>query len=576
MNYSIFDFISLLGALGFFIYGMKVMSEGIQKIAGSKMRQILGVMTSNRYKGVFTGFLLTALVQSSSATTVMVVSFVNAGLLTLTESIGVIMGANIGTTVTAWIISLIGFKVKIALYALPIIAVGAPMLFSPKSKYKAIGETLIGFALLFMGLAALKAAVPDLKSNPEILDFLQHYTDMGYLSIIMFVGIGTIVTLVVQSSSAAMAITLVMAHQGWIPFELAAAMVLGENIGTTVTANLAALIANVHAKRAARAHFLFNMGGVVWMLLLFIPFLHGISSYLAAYGETGLPVILPENIELGTPESLKYAVGIPIGLSLFHTIFNILNTFFMVFFVDRIAALVVKMVPSKGEDEEFHLEFIGMNIMPTPEISVLEARKEIAKFAKVTTKMSEFTHTLITKKQEKSRRKLMDKMKAYEELTDRMDVEISTFLAKVSEGNISEHTSFRIRALLSINNDLERIGDIFYQVSLTVQRQLDSEQWFSEDQIKNLVEIYDLLDEALAIMRKNLNSDYSTVRMDEAMEVERAINAKRNELRREYLKKVEKGKYNVKDAINYIELINGCEKLGDHVINVTEAITGKI
>lgn len=561
MSYSIFDFIGLMGALGFFIYGMKVMSEGIQKLAGSKMRQILGAMTSNRYKGVFTGFLLTALVQSSSATTVMVVSFVNAGLLTLTESIGVIMGANIGTTVTAWIISLIGFKIKLAVYALPIIAVGAPMLFASKSRVKAAGETLIGFALLFMGLAALKAAVPDLKHNPEILEFLQHYTDMGYLSILMFVGIGTIVTLVVQSSSAAMAITLVMAYQGWIPFELAAAMVLGENIGTTVTANLAALIANVHAKRAARAHLLFNIGGVVWMLILFLPFLKMIAGYM----------------ESTTGESpFLAAAAIPIGLSLFHTTFNIINTFVMVFFVDRIAALVVKMVPSKGEDEEFHLEFIGMNIMPTPEISILEARKEVAKFAKITTKMSEFTHTLITKKQEKSRRKLMDKIKTYEEITDRMDVEISIFLAKVAEGNISEASSFRIRALLSIINDLERVGDIFYQGSLTIQRQLDSEQWFSNDQIANLVEIYDLLDNALATMRKNLNSDYSKVDLEEAMEIERAINSKRNELRREYLKKVEKGEYNVKDAINYIELINGCEKLGDHVINVTEAITGKI
>jgi len=561
MEYSFFDFIGLMGALGFFIYGMKVMSEGIQKIAGSKMRQILGVMTSNRYKGVFTGFLLTALVQSSSATTVMVVSFVNAGLLTLTESIGVIMGANIGTTVTAWIISLIGFKVKISLYALPIIAVGAPMLFSSKSKYKAIGETLIGFALLFMGLAALKGAVPDLKHNPEILNFLQHYTDMGYLSILMFVGIGTVVTLVVQSSSAAMAITLVMANQGWIPFELAAAMVLGENIGTTVTANLAALIANVHAKRAARAHFLFNIGGVIWMLILFLPFLRMIGSYM--------------EYTMGESPFME-ATAIPIGLSLFHTTFNIINTVFMVFFVDRIAALVVKMVPSSGDDEEFHLEFIGMNIMPTPEISILEARKEVAKFAKVTTKMSEFTETLITKKQDKSRRKLMEKMKSYEEVTDRMDVEISTFLAKVAEGNISEASSFRIRALLSINNDLERVGDIFYQVSLTIQRQLDSEQWFSKEQVANLVEIYGLLDHALAVMRKNLKSEYSTVTMEEALEAERAINAKRNELRREYLKKVEKGEYNVKDAINYIELINGCEKLGDHVINVTEAITGQL
>ena len=561
MSYSIFDFITLLGALGFFIYGMKIMSEGIQKLAGSKMRNILGSMTSNRFKGVFTGFLLTALVQSSSATTVMVVSFVNAGLLTLTESIGVIMGANIGTTITAWIISLVGFKVKIAAYALPIIAVGTPMLFASKSRVKAGGETLIGFALLFMGLSELKGAVPDLHNNPEILSFLQHYTGMGYISIFIFVAIGTLVTLVVQSSSAAMAVTLVMANQGWIPFELAAAMVLGENIGTTITANLAAMIANVHAKRAAIAHFVFNIGGVIWMMFVFLPFLKGIASYM--------------EVTSGHSPFIE-ATAIPIGLSIFHTVFNVMNTIFMLAFVPKIAQLVTKMVPSKGDDDEFHLEFIGMNIMATPEISILEARNEIAKFAKITTKMSEHTHTLITKKMDKSRRKLMDKIKNYEEVTDRMDLEISNFLAKVSQGNISEESSFRIRALLSINNDLERVGDLFYQASLTIQRQIESDQWFTDDQIKNLVEIYDILDSALVVMRKNLKSDYSSVKLDEALEIERAINAKRNTLRREYLKKVEKGKYNVKESINYIELINGCEKLGDHVINVTEAITGKI
>ena len=561
MTYNFFDAVTLLGALGFFIYGMKVMSEGIQKVAGSKMRQILGAMTSNRFKGVFTGFLLTALVQSSSATTVMVVSFVNAGLLNLTESIGVIMGANIGTTVTAWIISLIGLEVKISTYALPIIAIGAPLLFASKSKPRAWGEVLIGFALLFMGLSALKGAVPDLRSNPEILEFLQHYANMGYLSIILFVAIGTIVTLIVQSSSAAMAITLVMAHQGWIPFELAAAMVLGENIGTTITANLAALIANVHAKRAARAHFIFNISGVIWMLILFLPFINGIDSYMKSTIDSS---------------PLTEATAIPIGLSIFHTLFNIINTAVMIWFVPQIAKLVTKMVPSKGDDEEFHLEFIGVNIMPTPEISILEARKEIAKFAKITTKMSDFTRVLISKKQHKSRKKMMDKIKRYEEITDRMEVEIATFLVKVAEGNISERSSFRIRALLSNINDMERIGDIFYQISLTIERQLDSDHWFSDEQISNLLKIYGLLDEALDIMRLNLNSDYSKVTITDALSKEREINATRNELRRDYLKKVEKGEYHVKDALHYIELVGACEKVGDHVINVSEGITGQI
>ena len=280
MKFGVFEVLQLIGALGFFIYGMKVMSEGIQKVAGSKMRQILSAMTSNRIKGVITGFTLTGLVQSSSATTVMVVSFVNAGLLSLTESIGVIMGANIGTTITAWLISIVGFKVKIAAVALPIIAFGFPLLFVSKSKVKAWGEVLIGFALLFIGLSELKGAVPDLKANPQILEFLSAYTDMGVLSVLLFVGIGTLITVIVQSSSAAMALTLVMANQGWIPFELAAAMVLGENIGTTITANLAAMIGNIHAKRAARAHFIFNVFGEEWMVVLFSFFINGIDGYM--------------------------------------------------------------------------------------------------------------------------------------------------------------------------------------------------------------------------------------------------------------------------------------------------------
>ena len=561
MTYSIMDFVSLLGALGFFIYGMKVMSEGIQKVAGSKMRQILGAMTSNRFKGLLTGLLITGLVQSSSATTVMVVSFVNAGLLSLTEAIGVIMGANIGTTVTAWIISLVGFKVKIAAYALPIIAVGAPLLFARKSKPRAWGEVLIGFALLFMGLAALKASVPDLKNNPEILDFLQHYTHLGYLSVVLFVGIGTILTIVVQSSSAAMAVTLVMANQGWIPFEMATAMVLGENIGTTITANLAAMIANVYAKRAARAHFIFNIFGVIWMLILFYPFTKAVGNY----------------IESSTGESpFLQAAAIPIALSLFHTSFNIINSFLMIWFVNPIANIVVKMVPSRGDDEEFHLEFIGSNILATPEISVLEARKEIAKMGKLTGRMSDFVQTLITRTKNKKRQKFMDKIQRFEQATDNMEVEIATFLSKVAEGNIREESSFKIRALLSINNDLERIADIFYQMSLLVERKHNAEVWFSDPHIDQLNSMFVLLDEALDIMVKNLNEDYSKVTIDEALNKEREINAKRNELRKDYLRSVEKGEYDVGSALIYSELIQSIEKVGDHVINVTEAVTGQI
>ena len=340
MKFGLLEFLTLVGALGFFIFGMKIMSEGIQKVAGSRMRQILGAMTRNRFAGVATGFLITGLVQSSSATTVMVVSFVNAGLLTLVESIGVIMGANIGTTITAWLIAIVGFKVKISALSLPIIAIGFPFLFMSSNRAKAWGETLVGFALLFLGLEALKTAVPDLRSNPEVLEFLTNFTGYGVLSTISFILIGTVITVVVQSSSAAMALTLVAANSGWIPFEMAAAMVLGENIGTTITANLAALIGNVHAKRAARAHFVFNIFGVIWMILAFPYFLEGINYYM-------------QTTQGVSPLSPGMYASIPIALSIFHTTFNIINVLALIGFVPLIERLVKKMVPSKGEDEEF-------------------------------------------------------------------------------------------------------------------------------------------------------------------------------------------------------------------------------
>lgn len=563
MKFGIFETLQLIGALGFFIYGMKVMSEGIQKVAGSKMRQILSAMTSNRIKGVITGFTLTGLVQSSSATTVMVVSFVNAGLLSLTESIGVIMGANIGTTITGWLIAIIGFKVKIAKIALPIIAIGFPLLFVSRSKIKAWGEVLIGFALLFIGLSELKESVPDLQANPEVLEFLSAYTEMGIISVLLFVGIGTIVTVVVQSSSAAMALTLVMANQGWIPFEMAAAMILGENIGTTITANLAAMIGNIHAKRAARAHFIFNVFGVVWMVLLFSFFISGIDSYMQS--SQGISPLDPK----------QYA-SIPVALVIFHSSFNIINTLLLVGFVNFIARTVTKMVTSKGDDEEYHLEHIGLNMIQTPDISILEARREISKFGGLTSKMSGMVHELIEKKKEKNINKLKDKVKKYEEITDRVEVEIATFLSKVSEGNISEESSFKIRSLLSINNDMERIGDIFYQMSIAIAKKYEDNVRFTDDHRKGLDEMFQLVDEAFVIMNKNLSNDYSKVTIKEALEKEREINAKRNDLRRSHMQNIAKGEYDILSGMAYIDLISLLERVGDHLINVTEGVVGEI
>ncbi len=563
MEFGIIELLTLIGALGFFIYGMKVMSDGIQKVAGSKMRSILSKMTSNRFLGITTGFILTALLQSSSATTVMIVSFVNAGLLSLVESIGVIMGANIGTTITAWLISLLGFKVKISSIALPIIAIGFPMMFSSKSNIKSWAEVLIGFALLFMGLDALKGAVPNLKENAEFLSFLSSYADMGTISLLIFIGVGTILTLVVQSSSAAMALTLVMCYEGYIPFELAAAMVLGENIGTTITANLAALVGNVHAKRAARAHFIFNIFGVIWMIFAFQFFINSIDSYMIS------------NMDLSPVSSVGESIAVPIGLSIFHTTFNILNVLLLVWFVPLISRTVIRMQPSKGEtDEEFHLEHIGGGLMQTAELSVLEAQKEVIKFGKITSKLYNMILELRKETDSKKFNKLMERIKKYEDITDRMEVEIADYLAKAAQGEMSDSASFKVRSMISIINDMERIGDICYQMSISIERKKERKAEFTAESKKSIEGLLNEVQKALDIMNKNLNSEYSKVTLTEADNAEININNMRNKLRKSYLQKIEKGEMPIQVGMIYNNLIHSLEKVGDHIFNISEAIVG--
>ena len=563
MNF--FDFLIIIGALGFFIYGMKVMSDGIQKVAGSRMQSILSSMTSNRFLGIGTGLLITALLQSSSATTVMTVSFVNAGLLSLVESIGVIMGANIGTTITAWLISILGFKVKISVIALPIIAIGFPLLFSKKSNLKAWAEVLIGFALLFMGLDELKHAVPDLKQNPGFLSFLADYANKGYLSTIIFIGVGTILTLVVQSSSAAMALTLVMCYEGYIPFELAAAMVLGENIGTTITANLAALIANVHAKRAARAHFIFNVFGVVWMLIAFPFVIDLIDNYMTNY--MGMSPLNP----------VDKSATVPLGLSIFHTTFNIANVVLLVGFVPFMAKIATRLVKSKGEaDEEFKLDYISAGGIALPEVAILEAKKEVAKFGEVTTRMNGFLKILLNDQDKKTRNKMFNKIKKYEEITDRVEVEVASYLDKLSTQEISQESSSQIRSMLSITNDLERIGDIYYQMSKTIERKDENKIYFLPEQRENLNKMLNVIDKAFLIMNTNLNSEYGHIIIDDAQKAEIEINQLRNDLRKSYLEQAEKGEFKFQSGIMYNDLFSSCEKVGDHIINVSEAVSGEI
>lgn len=555
MDFGIFDFIRIIGALGFFIFGMKVMSESLQLVAGSGMRKVLGTMTTNRYTGVLTGFLITAILQSSSATTVMTVSFVNAGLLSLVESAGVMMGANIGTTITGWLVSLIGFKIKISAYALPIIAVGFPMLFSSKEKNKKWGEVLIGFALLFMGLGELKAAVPDIKNNPEVLSFLNEFTSPGLLTRLMFVGIGTLLTVIVQSSSAAMTLTIVLTTQG-LPLDIAAAMVLGENIGTTITAELASLVANVHAKRSARIHSLFNIIGVTWMVILMPWFLDGLQWFLALFFKEGF-------------DSSNFA------LAAFHTSFNLINVLILVGFVPQLVKLATSSVESKGdEDEEFRLEYISRGVVSSSEIALAEASKEMTKFGELIKKMSGWLFEISEEKKDKKINKLMSKIQKIEILTDELDEQINSFMIKLSASGLSEKSSIEMRGMLSISNDLERVADIIFRMSRDLDRKHKNKIKFNDQQKEQLNALSKLVDEAINIMISNLNKPSKEVSLASALEKEQEINKLRGKLRKLDLKNVENKDYDVKAGIVFRDIYNGYEKIGDHLINVTEAILG--
>jgi phosphate:Na+ symporter len=539
---------------------MKIMSEGIQKVAGDKMRAILGAMTRNRIMGVLTGLLITSIIQSSSATTVMVVSFVNAGLLSLVQSIGVIMGANIGTTVTAWIISLLGFKVKMMVVAIPVVGIGFPMLFSKKDKLKSLGEFLIGFGILFIGLEFLKGSVPDLQKSPEALAFLKDLTGMGHLSTFLFIIIGSILTIVVQSSSAAMALTLVLCNNGWIGFEAGAAIVLGENIGTTITANIASLIGNVHAKRAALSHTLFNVFGVIWMFFAFNLVLKGIDSYLVSTGEVS---------------PFKEPTSIPIALAIFHTSFNISNTLILIWFVKFIENTVKKIIPSKGgDDEKHHLEYIGTGLMNASELSIIEAKKEVVKFAELSKRMFNMIPNLLLETDTKKNNEIFERVKKYEEITDRIEIEIANFLVKVSKNEISEETSQQIRAMLRMNNNFEKIGDLCYQMSVTIQRKNEEKAWFTPTQRNRLKEMFTLINQAFDVMLENVKADLGKSDIQKAVVIENKINDLRDAMRDEHFRSIEKGDYNIRSGLYYNNLYSSCEKIGDHIMNINEAAAG--
>lgn len=563
MEFGLFELLKLIGALGFFIYGMKIMSDGIQKLAGAQMRNIISTITNNKFLGVLTGFFTTSLIQSSSATTVMVVSFVNAGLLSLRQAIGVIMGANIGTTVTAFLLLAFGFgKFSISDYSLPIIALGIPLFFIEKINIKSFGEFLIGFAILFMGLDALKEIMSFIKEDPTFLSgIIEPLDQFGFFSVIIFVLIGSLLTVIVQSSSAAMAITLSLCGgANGLPFELAAAIILGENIGTTITANIAAMIGNVHAKRAARAHLFFNIIGVLWMLIIFYPFLNFVNYLIS---ETFFSSLITQ----GDSESITRW-----SLAVFHLSFNIFNTFLLIWFIKQIEKTVMKLVPSKGEEDDiYQLKYFSNNNLNT-DFSILEVKKELIKFGKVTSKMNSFFKSLILETDRREINKLLKKIEQYEQITDRIENEVSEFLSKVNEAEVTQKTSEDIRAILSIINDLESIGDIYYSLSKNIERKIENKIYFIPSQRNNLMEMLGIIDEIFQAMHNNFQK-LENSGTEKSYSLEIILNKTHYKFKKEHLKSIEKKEYKIKSGIIYADILSGLETIGNHIAEITDSLS---
>ncbi|MCD8269260.1 MAG: Na/Pi cotransporter family protein [Parabacteroides sp.] len=581
------------------LYGMKVMSEGLQKVAGNKLRSILSVMTTNRFTGVLTGILITALIQSSSATTVIVVSFVNAGFLTLAQSISVIMGANVGTTVTAWIISLFSFKVDISIFSLPLIGLCTPLIFSGKSRRKSWGEFLMGFAFLFMGLSYLKASVPDLQINPQILSFLQDYTTMGHPSLLIFLLLGSVLTVIVQSSSATVAITLIMCTKGWIPFEMAAAMVLGENIGTTITANIAAIPANISARRAAVAHLMFNIFDVCWVLALFYPFTSMISWIVTNYGPGDpnemtqfLSTLSPETISLITSgadltdphllalqkQLLSLQVSVSYGLSLFHTVFNITNVCIMIWFVKFYVYVCSALIKPKNvnDEEEFQLKYIPSGMLSTSELSLMQAKKEIAVFGERTQHMFGMVKDLFYEKNEDNFLKIYSRIEKYENISDRMEIEIANYLTFVAEGRLSSEGKEEIRIMLRTVTEIESIADSCNNLARGIRRRNEGKSVFTDEQNHNVDQMFALVEKSLTRMNEILHmSEVVHDDINQSYNIENEINNYRNQLKNHNIEDVNTKKYHYQDGVYYMDIVGESEKLGDYVLNVVQAIIEK-
>ena len=569
---GILQIFTLFGAMGMFLYGMNLMSSGLQKAAGDRLRGFLSAMTSNPLKRVMTGVGITALIQSSSATTVMVVSFVNAGLLTLVQAIGVIMGANIGTTITAWMVSLLGFKADISILAVPLMLLGFLFSNSKKNQHKNIGELIVGFSLLFLGLSFMKESVPDLKQTPEVLEFVRTWSGYGFGSVLIFLGVGTVLTLILQSSSATMAITLIMLSMGWIPFPMACAMVLGENIGTTITANIAASVGNHSAKRAALSHTIFNVFGVIWALILFRPFLSLVGKIIEVMG---FPNPAADGFSVQTSDGPDATAAL-YGLSMLHTLFNLINTIILVWFTDLIAKAVSKLVkePEKKEEKPYRLKYINAGPLATPELAVEQAIKEIIHFAKISRNGLGYARAAINENEPDKFEELRGKLVKYEEISDRIEYEIASFLNAVSEGEISENTSYRIKAMYKIIGELESLGDSGESISRILSRRNTHNKTFDMETIKRINAMVDLVDSAYSSMIDNLvMMENSTLEeISNAYTAEERINNLRDHLREEEINSLEDNRKNYQTSVYYMDIISELEKMGDFMINISQAL----
>ncbi len=569
---SILQIFTLLGAMGMFLYGMNLMSSGLQKAAGDRLRGFLSAMTSNPFKRVMTGVGITALIQSSSATTVMVVSFVNAGLLTLVQAIGVIMGANIGTTITAWMVSLLGFKADISILAVPLMLLGFLFSNSKNDQHKNIGELIVGFSLLFLGLSFMKESVPDLKQTPEVLEFVRQWAGHGFWSVMIFLGVGTILTLILQSSSATMAITLIMLSMGWIPFPMACAMVLGENIGTTITANIAASVGNPAAKRAALSHTIFNVFGVVWALILFRPFLGLVGKIIELLG---FPNPAAEGFAVSDPEGADGTAAL-YGLSMLHTLFNTINTLILVWFTGLIAKLVSKIIkePEKKEEKAFRLKYIEAGPLATPELATEQAFNEIIHFAKISRNGLGYARAAINETNADKFEELRGKLVKYEEISDRIEYEIATFLNAVSAEEISERTSLMLKAMYKIIGELESLGDSGESISRILSRRNIHNKSFDGGTIKKLNAMVDLVDNAYDVMILNLTLAFEG-KLDEisnAYAAEDRINKLRDNLRDEEIESIESEHRNYQTSVYYMDIVSELETMGDFMINISQTL----